>query len=165
MGETMTVERRREHTEVVTRDDGDFQLVDVPKLTPIPRAQAQSETQSGDLYANQRTWVRKLHQAIYLLFGVLVGLLGVRFLLGLLGANPAAGFAQFIYGITAPFIVPFIGLFGEQRFEGVVFDWNVLVAILVYAVLAGILVKVVSLVMDNTRRGTYTTTSSHVDRA
>ena len=41
-----------------------------------------------------------------MLFGILEGLLGIRFVLGLLGANPTAGFAQFIYRITGPFMAP-----------------------------------------------------------
>ena len=160
----MTVERREEHTEVVSYDDADVRPVDVRMRDPTPTTAYQTETITGDPYAARRAQVLKLQQAIYLLFGILEGLLGIRFVLGLLGANTDAGFARFIYGITAPFIAPFVGLFGQPHFEGIVVEWNALVAILVYALLAGVLVKVVALVMGNSRRGRYTTTSSHIDK-
>ena len=73
----------------------------------------QTETASGDPYAAGRDLPLKVQNGIYLLFGILEGLLGIRFVLGLLGANPAAGFAQFIYGVTGPFMAPFVGLFGQ----------------------------------------------------
>ena len=97
-----------------------------------------------------------------MLFGILEGLLGIRFMLGLLGANPAAGFAQFIYGMTGPFIAPFVGLFGQPRFEGSVFEFNSLVAIVVYALIAWVLVKIVWLMLGDSRRGVRTT-SSQID--
>lgn len=147
----MTVER----TEVVSYNSADGR--------PVAVAAYQTETITGNPYAAQHTQVLKLQQAIFLIFGILEGLLLIRFVLGLLGANPAAGFAQFIYGITGPFLAPFVGLFGQPNFEGMVFEWNALVAILVYILLAGLLVKLVWFVMGNRQRGLYTTTSSRID--
>jgi len=122
----------------------------------------QTETFSGDPYAVRRDRPLQVQNVIYLLFGILEGLLGIRFVLGLLGANPAAGFAQFIYGITGPFIAPFVGLFGQPRFEGSVFEFNSLVAILVYALIAWVVVKIVRMTLAVSRRGVRTT-SSQID--
>jgi len=122
----------------------------------------QTETASGDPYAVRRDLPLKVQNGIYLLFGLLGGLLGIRFVLGLLGANPAAGFAQLIYGVTGPFIAPFAGLFGQPRFEGSVFESNSLVAILVYALIAWVLVRIVWLMLGDSRRG-MRTTSSQID--
>jgi len=122
----------------------------------------QTETSSGDPYAVRRDLPLKVQNGIYLVFGILEGLLGIRFVLGLFGANPAAGFAQLIYGITAPFIAPFVGLFGQPRFEGSVFEFNSLVAILVYALVAWALVKIVWLLMGDSRRGVHST-STQID--
>jgi YggT family protein len=151
----MTVDRRKVQTEVVSFNIADVRPGDVRRRVPTPTTAYQTETITVDPYAARRTQVLNLQQAIYLLFMILEGLLGSRIVLGLLGADPAAGFAQFIYGITAPFIAPFVGLVGQPRVEGMVLEWNALVAILVYALLAGVLVKVVGLVMGNPRRGTY----------
>jgi len=158
----MTIERREEYTEVVNSNAADVRPADMSTSGPAGTTTHQTETSSGDPYAERRDRPLKVQNGIYLLFGILGGLLGIRFVLGLLGANPAAGFAQFIYGITKPFLAPFVGLFGQPRFEGSVFELNALVAILVYALIAWVLVKIVGLVLGETRRGVHTT-SSQID--
>jgi len=150
----MINERRDEYAEVVSPNTGD-----VSTSGPAGTTAHQTETFTSDPYAVRREQTIRIQKGIYLLFGILEGLLGIRFVLGLLGANPAAGFAQFIYGITRPFIAPFVGLFGQPRFEGSVFEFNVLAAIVVYALIAWVLVKIVGLVMGDTRRGVRTTSS------
>lgn len=80
---------------------------------------------------------------IYILVGFLQVLLFIRFLLRLLGANTENQFAQFIYGISRPFMVPFATLFispvSDDSLNPIggsnVFDLNVIVAIIVYALL------------------------------
>lgn len=69
--------------------------------------------------------------------GVIEVILAFRFGLLLFGANPEAGFVDFIYRIAAPFMVPFEAVFGvtETRI-GSYFDWSNLLAIIVYAVVA-----------------------------
>jgi hypothetical protein len=143
------------------------QAVSAPMVNASPSGATgmtthQTETSSRDPYAERRDLPFKMQKGIYLLFGILEGLLGIRFVLGLLGANPAAGFAQFIYGITGPFIAPFMGLFGQPRFEGSVFEFNSLAAILIYALIAWVLVKIVWLTLADARRGVHTT-SSQID--
>jgi len=55
-----------------------------------------------------------------------------------------------------------VGLLGQPRLEAKVFEMNTLVAILVYALIAWVLVKIVGLVMGDSRRGVHTT-SSQID--
>ena len=158
----MTIERREQYAEVVSPNAADVRPVDVSTSVPAGTTAHQTETFTSDPYAVRREQTIKIQKGIYLLFGILEGLLGIRFVLGLLGANPAAGFAQFIYRITGPFMAPFMGLFGQPRFEGSVVEFNALVAILVYALIAWVLVKIVGLVMGDTRRGVHTT-SNQID--
>jgi YggT family protein len=158
----MTTERREAYTEFVSPNAADATPADMRTSGPAGMMAHQTETFTGDPYAVRREQTIKIQKAIYLLFGILEGLLGIRFVLGVLGANPTASFAQFIYHITGPFVAPFVGLFGKPRFQGSVFDWNVLVAMLVYALIAWVLVKIVGLVMGDTRRGVRTT-SSQID--
>ncbi|MBX3054761.1 MAG: YggT family protein [Caldilineaceae bacterium] len=178
----MTVQRREEYTEVVNYDTANAGPVVVNThsvetndlepynptaagvYNPTPTIAYETETITHDPHAARLMQVVKIQQVIFLLFGIVEALLGIRFVLGLLGANPAAGFAQMIYGITDPFLAPFVGLFGQPTFEGMVFDWNALVAILVYALLAGLLAKLVAFTMDTTRRDTYTSTTSRINR-
>ena len=85
-------------------------------------------------------------RVIWTVFGVIMGLLALRFLLRLLGANPNNAFADFIYTISEPFVAPFFGLFNytvdlaQGRFE-----FETLIAILVYALIAWLLAKIVTI--------------------
>ncbi len=159
----MTVERREVHTEVSSYNVAEVTPVAVSVVDPTPVTVYQTDTVVRNTQASRPMQVFKLQQVIYLLFGIVEGLLGIRFVLGLLGANPGAGFAQLIYSITAPFMAPFVGLFGQPSAEGFVLEWNALVAILVYALLAGLLVKLLALAMNNGQGDRYTTTSSRID--
>src|SRR4051794_22569956 len=76
------------------------------------------EAVASDPYARRRGSVDKLREAIYLLFGIIEGLIAIRFVLRALGAQPASTFAALVYGVTAPMTAPFVGLFGTPRFEG-----------------------------------------------
>lgn len=80
-------------------------------------------------------------QVIWYIFYIIETLLLFRFILKLLGANPAAGFTQFIYGITAPFVAPFIAVFRSIQVSITTIEWSTLLAMLVYWLLAWAIVK------------------------
>jgi uncharacterized protein YggT (Ycf19 family) len=82
---------------------------------------------------------------IYYLLDVLEVALGLRFLLLLLGANPSAAFANFVYTLTAPLVAPFQGIFTRSVVNGAVFDWSTLIAMVVFALLAYGLVRLILL--------------------
>lgn len=74
---------------------------------------------------------------IWFIAGAILILLAFRFVLALLGANPANAFANFIYTTSYPFVAPFFGLFSYDRQYGVSrFEIYTLVAMAVYAVIA-----------------------------
>ena len=81
---------------------------------------------------SRRERLAKVMQIIWLVTSILEVLIGIRVLLKLLGANPQAGFAQFIYGITAVFLA----LFPAPSANGSVLEMSSLVAMLVYALIA-----------------------------
>jgi uncharacterized membrane protein len=117
-------------------------------------AVASSHQQSSyvdDPYAARRLRAYRLQQVIYLIFGIIEGLIAIRFVLEVLGANPSAGFAQFIYGITGIFMAPFVGLFGQPRFGTSVVEWSALVAIVVYALIGWVLGRLVWIGAGDTR--------------
>jgi len=74
-------------------------------------------------------------QIAWYILGVIEVMLAFRFVLKLLGANPEAGFTNFIYGVTHVFAAPFINVFGMTQVAGNVFEWTTLLAMFVYAVL------------------------------
>lgn len=71
-------------------------------------------------------------QIVWYVLSILEGLLAFRFALKMLSANPA-GFTNFIYGVTRPFVAPFQAVFSaSQPVEGSVIEWTTLLAMLVY---------------------------------
>jgi YggT family protein len=81
--------------------------------------------------------------SIFWLVGMLEILLGIRFLLRLLGANPQNEFARLINNLSAPFIAPFSTLFISPTSDGgaKIFDVNIVIAIVVYALLSYLVVS------------------------
>lgn len=74
------------------------------------------------------------------LFGLIEGLLMLRVALKLFGANAAAPFVHWLYGVTAPLLAPFEGAFPAPALEGgFVIEFTALFAILVYALAAYLL--------------------------
>jgi hypothetical protein len=84
---------------------------------------------------------------VYYVFGALEVLLGFRLILKMTGASVYSGFVQLIYGLTNIFISPFEGIFRRGIAQGgqttSVFEPSVFVAILVYAVVAYGIVRLV----------------------
>jgi len=113
-----------------------------------------------DPYAARRRSSYRLVQGIWLLFGIVEGLLAVRFILKMLGANEGAGFANFIYTASAPFLAPFNNLFGSPTSGGMVLEMNTIVAIIVYMLLAWLIAKVVWLLVGENRSATSTVSNS-----
>ena len=80
---------------------------------------------------------------IYMIFGLIVALVGLRFLFRLLGANPGNGFVSLIYGLSGPLVAPFAGIFGQDTVVdsvGVagVFEWASVIALVVYGLIAAV---------------------------
>lgn len=80
-------------------------------------------------------------QVTWYILGVLEALLAFRFVLKLLGANPNAGFSNFIYDLSYVFTAPFLSVFRTTRVEGSVLEWGTLLAMLVYYIVALAIVK------------------------
>jgi fucose permease len=105
-------------------------------LAPVVPGTATNRTVTTafDPSADRRANSARVVQAIYLGFGVIVGLLLIRFFLRALDANGDAGFAQAIYAITGMLVAPFSGLFGTpQLATGAALEISTLLALIVYA--------------------------------
>ena len=137
------------HTEVHTRS--------------TPRAAVdRTEAVAYDPFATRRMAAYRVTQMIYWVFGLIEGLIAIRIILKVLGANPSAGFAEFIYGITWPLVLPFVNLFGNPQTQGSVLELTSIVALVVYALAAFLLAKLAwILVADN--RSAVTTHSTQYD--
>jgi hypothetical protein len=94
--------------------------------------------------------LNRAQQGVWLVFAVLTGLIGIRTLLILLGADMKVGFGMLVHGITQPFDLPFLMLFGEQAkatSRAPMIEVGSLVAIVVYLLLAWLITRVLALIM------------------
>ena len=123
------------------------------KAQPSVVAVHQLQTTTQDPFQARRQIAWKLVQAIYVVFGAIDALIAIRFVLRLFGANPTASFAEWTYGTTNWLAAPFAGLFSPQHVQTGVLEFNVLVALVVYGVLAVLLAKTIRLVVGETRTG------------
>lgn len=69
---------------------------------------------------------------VWYIVGVIEAILAFRFFLKMLGANPGAGFTEFIYGLTQPFVSPFLNVFGMTSIQGATFEWPTILAMVFY---------------------------------
>lgn len=84
-----------------------------------------------------------LARLVYYLFGAIEILIGVRFVLLLLGANRATGFVAFVHGLSSVFMAPFVAVFKTQTAAGATFEWSALLAMAVYALIAWGIVQLI----------------------
>ncbi len=96
-----------------------------------------------DVNAGRRMAVRRIANLIWLLFGVLEALIGLRVVLKLIAANPANPFANLVYSLTSLFLWPFQGLTVTPSAEGMVLEISSIIAMFVYALVGWILVRLV----------------------
>jgi uncharacterized protein YggT (Ycf19 family) len=93
-------------------------------------------------------------RVVMFVFGLIELLILIRFVLLLLGANAQAGFAQWIYQTSGIFMAPFTALFGTQKINGATVEWSALVAIVVYALIAYLIVRVIDALTPSYRSET-----------
>ena len=90
-----------------------------------------------------RQTVYKVTQLVWLLFGILEGLIGFRVILKLIAANPNNWFTFFVYQLTDFFLWPFLTITGTPAFAGHVLEIPAIIAMLVYALLGWIIVRLI----------------------
>jgi uncharacterized protein YggT (Ycf19 family) len=82
---------------------------------------------------------------VWLVLGIVEALLIIRVALKALGANPAAGFSQLVYSVSAPLVLPFQGIFPTPVTSRSVLELSALVAIAVYALIAWGIVRLIAI--------------------
>jgi hypothetical protein len=87
------------------------------------------------IVAEQPRYNFRAAAAVGLIVGVVDILIAGRFLLELLGASTQSSFVGFIYGVTAPLVAPFRGIFPNSGSSANSFEPAALVAIAVYALI------------------------------
>lgn len=86
---------------------------------------------------------------MYYILGILEVVLAFRFVLKLLGANPASGFVDFVYGLSGIFVAPFNAIFTTGEAAGNVVKAELepatLIAMLVYALIVWGVVRLIDI--------------------
>ena len=127
-------QQKREHIEVV-RGDGIERRQKVVEIAPSGR----------------RVFVARFSQFLWLIVSVIVILLGIRFALVLIGANPT-GFVNFIYQVTDPLVGPFRNIVNTPGF-----DMGAIIAIFVYMIVGWLIITLFRLFFSDTNRLRQTT--------
>ena len=110
------------------------------------------EQERGIAAANQNSALARIVNIVYFLFGALQLLLAVRVVLHLIGANAENGFASFINGLSAPFVAVFANLVQNPVLgTTAVLEITTIIAMIVYAIVAWLIGRVVWLALSRPR--------------
>ena len=109
---------------------------DTGRLQAVPRRMPASE----EFTIDQEPLLRMV-QLIQLAFNMVYALIGLRFLLRLVGANPENPFASMVYALSTPLVRIFQGLTPSPSYQGVAIEIYSLVAIIVYGLLGWLIIK------------------------
>jgi hypothetical protein len=96
-----------------------------------------------DVAGEHRLKLVKVAQLIWLFFGIVEVLIGLRVFLKLIAANPDNGLASFVYNFSALFLAPFFGLTGSPSAGGMTLEIPSLIAMLLYGLVGWGIVRVV----------------------
>jgi len=124
----------------------------------------QTTTTQQEPGREQRLFSFKATQLIWLGLGLLEAALGLRVLLKLVGANAGNPFANLLYGVTGAFLAPFAGLTGTPAAGGMVLEVSTLIAMIVYALLAWVLERLVWVIFYRPRTGSVNTQTTTTDQ-
>jgi hypothetical protein len=83
----------------------------------------------------------KLSQFIWLIFGGIEALIGIRVILMLIGANPANTFTAFIYQLSELFLWPFRNIVANPAYQNYVLEITSVIAMIVYPLIGWAIVR------------------------
>ena len=90
-----------------------------------------------------RETIYKVSQFVWLLFGGLEALIGLRVILMLIGANAGNSFAAFVYQLSDLFLWPFQNLIANPTFQNMTLEVTSIIGMIVYALLGWIIVRLI----------------------
>ncbi len=101
-----------------------------------------------DVAGEHRLQLFQITRIMWMVLGILELMLGLRFILKLMAANPSNGFAGLVYGLTGTFTRPFDALLGTPAIDGSIFETTTLIAMCVYALIFGLVGRLILLIGD-----------------
>ncbi|MCX7922096.1 MAG: YggT family protein [Clostridia bacterium] len=110
------------------------------------------DSRAAGIYSEPR-WFIQTRNTIYYILGVIEVLMAFRLVFKLLGANPGNGFVMFLYSLTRMLAAPFFGIFNTltSGADGVqiIFEPAIIVAMIVYALIAKGLINLARLKLSD----------------
>ncbi len=96
-----------------------------------------------DVNLEYREALYKVSQFIWLLFGGLEALIGIRVILLLIGANPGNSFTAFVYQLSELFLWPFRNIVVNPALQNHVLEITSLIAMIVYPLIGWAIVRLI----------------------
>lgn len=104
------------------------------------------------IYERKKT-IFRTYQIIWYVLGLIEVILVFRVVLRMLGANVGSPFVNLIYTLSAPFALPFAGIFKTMEITGqAYFEWSTIVAMVVYLILAYGIIHLLQIMKPTTPR-------------
>lgn len=123
------------------------------RMTEVKSVQQEPERE-------QRIFTFKITQLIWLFLGILEALIALRIGLKLIGANPESPIVSLIYGFTHLFLFPFEGMTATPAAGGMVLELSSFFAMLIYALIAWVVERIIWLLLYRPRGPVVDTTQT-----
>lgn len=104
-----------------------------------------------------REAIYKVTQFIWLLFGGLEALIGIRVILLLIGANPANPFTALVYQLSELFLWPFRNIVANPAFQNYTLEITSLIAMIIYPLIGWAIVRLIWVLFYRTPTSEVTT--------
>ena len=92
----------------------------------------------------------RIANIVWLFTFALLALIALRVVLLLINANEENAFVSWVYSTSWFFVRPFMGITDDPSFNGVVFEVNSLIAILIYVLIIYLVLQLVRVMLDLT---------------
>lgn len=127
-----------EATRQSPRHDGEYQRVE--------REYVERDTYTDEYY-RRRDIYNRIAYVVWTFTGFITAMIGLRFILRLIAANPDNPFVNFVYGISNVFVGAFLGIVNDPTAGNSVFEINSLIAILVYILITWGILRLVWMII------------------
>jgi uncharacterized protein YggT (Ycf19 family) len=114
-------------------------------VDPVTNVNAPSTAYARPVVVAETSPLEPIRRVVWLLFGVLIALIGIRIVFLALGANEGNGIVDAIYAITEPFVAPFRGIFNFDAVRPIgesVIDVAAFVAIIGWTLVAMLIIAI-----------------------
>lgn len=128
-------EERWEHVDREVRTD--------PVTDPVARPGEPAREEHYSRSAVVRGYDPRVERVIWFIVAVVASLIAIRFFMKLLGASYQADFVRFMYGVTAPLVAPFKGIFQASGSGNYVLEPESLIAIAIYVLIGWAIVALI----------------------